>query len=713
MTPDEQPRNPKPDRKYYDSDQDYELAMWVWKQEVKNARAAARFNNKVDEKFNTKPTSDGESAINPSTPPQSPEQPVEQPTKPSKQKRAEILAETKKDSPPSTAQEPDAVKPDKTINAPIEDIKPESEKTRSKRRNSLNPIKKQLANISTNASKSARNSGVVRTQILGPIHERLLNLGASIRHATTRINQSERNLEEKIGKVSDIAKDVRSENGKLFDRLKNLRNIGNISRGVAKVRKRIEGINERTKVINKNVKILTDIEPPQQPGIMEMIWDKVGTKLGLVKRSGNAALKNVKGTGNKAKIKTPKDSTKKDKKDADELPSQLGIEAKTIYDRYTSPWSAGTKSRILANMVAPGITALPALARSITGTSKGRGIFKKRNKGQQEVSNAEKVEIKQDKSEQTEDLFEKLKNTIFKVRIVNSDGEDVKTDKNGGTKLVESEDSDSFISSILSKLGLSRLLSIAGEGTAIAAGGGVLATIASSIGAIIAGAGLGVALAGVVEKNELLDKVPGVTPALNKLGAAYGKADVEVSWEDEARESYLAGVYGKPDPSKPSNRLAIEAYKEGVKIRNSSSDKDNPFDDKKEERISTNRAIEDLKSRLGNIGMPHGLRSYYTPEIKDPRIEDTRTKYAPLKDPHSSESLLNDNHKYSSVFDSIFEDTSKKIDDNTKQEPSTTPINVNNVSNSVNTNNSSPTLLAPQAMFDARQSYTRFGWQMA
>jgi len=58
----------------------------------------------------------------------------------------------------------------------------------------------------------------------------------------------------------------------------------------------------------------------------------------------------------------------------DKRPSQIGIEAKKIYNRYTSPWTGGTKARILANMVAPGITAIPAIARSITGTSKGRGL---------------------------------------------------------------------------------------------------------------------------------------------------------------------------------------------------------------------------------------------------------------------------------------------------------------------------------------------------
>jgi len=713
MTPDDESRNPKPERRYYDDDQSFEMAMWVWKQEVKNARAAARFNKKVDDKFTSKPASDGESDIN-----QSDSAPT-----PTKQERVKARAEIKNDIPPSAAPDPASPTPTKTANnIKIEDIKPESEKaTRSKKRSSLGPIKRELANISKNASKSARNSGVIRTQILGPITERLANLGSSVRHATTRINQSERNLEEKIGKISDIIKDVRSGNGKLFDRLKSLRNIGNISRGVAKVRKRIEGINDRTKIINKNVKILaaqpTDVEPHHQPSIMERAWLGLGTKLGLVKRDGNAALKNVRGTGNKAKIKTATPRISKIQ-DSGELPSQLGIEAKNIYDRYTSPWSTGTKSRILANMVMPGVTALPALARSITGTSKGRGIFKKRNKGQQEVTNAEKVEIKQDKSEQTEDLFEKLKNTVFKVRIVNSDGEDVVNGAKGrGTKLVESEDSDSLLNRILSKLGLAEIMGLgAGGAGVIGTATAVAGMVVAAAAAVGAGTGLGLVLAnklGGPENEDKYDKflramtlgplaslASDVSPmaGIDAASKWWEKRQIQADYEKEADKAYLAGLKGERNTAPPSNPLAQMAYEEGIK------NKDLPEDKRK----SSNDVIKDLKSFLGNMGLAPGIRDY------SPKVEiQSKESFKPLSNDNPLKTFHGEDTTPASMFNmmnKLYDDISKKIDDNTKQEPSATPINVSSVSNNVSTNNSSPTLLAPQSMFDARQSYTRFGW---
>lgn len=711
MTPEDESRNPKPERRHYDDDQSFEMAMWVWKQEVKNARAYARFNKNVDEKFNIKPTSDGESAINPSD---------SSPT-PTKQERVKARAEIENDAPPSATPDPVSPAPTKTTNnAKIEDIKPQSERTRSKKRSPLGPIKRELANISKNASTSARNSGVIRTQILGPINERLANLGSSVRHATTRINQSERNLVEKVGKISDIVKDVRSENGKLFDRLKSLRNIGNISRGVAKVRKRIEGINERTKIINKNVKILTtqptDVEPQHQPGIMERGWLGLGARLGLVKRPGNAALKTtVRGTGNKAKIKTPK-AKDPDKKDEDELPSQLGIEAKNIYNRYTSPWSTGTKSRILANMVMPGVTALPALARSITGTSKGRGLFKKRNKGQQDVSNAEKVEIKQDKSEQAEDLFEKLKNTVFKVRIVNSDGEDVVNGAKGrGTKLVESEDSDSLLNRILSKLGLAEIMGLgAGGAGVIGTATAVAGMVVAAAAAVGAGTGLGLVLAnklGGPENEDKYDKflramtlgplaslASDISPmaGIDAVGKWWGKRQVQADYEEEAKKAYLAGLNSAKNPASPSNPLAQEAYNQGLKNANLPED----------ERESAEDAIKYLKTRIGNTGLAPGIRDYPSKvDTFKPLSNDN-----PLKTFHGED---NTSVPMFNMMNKLYDDTSKKIDSNTKSEPSSAPINVSSVSNNVSTNNSSPTLLAPQSMFDAKQSYSRFGWLYA
>lgn len=719
MIPEDKPHNPKPERRYYDDDESFEMAMWVWKQEVKNARAAARFNKKVDDKFTSKPASDGESAINPSnTTNESNQQPT--PTTPTKQERVKARAEIKNDTPPSATPDPATPSPTKTTNnVKIEDIKPQSEKTRSKRRSPLGPIKRELANISKNASTSARNSGVIRTQILGPISERLANLASSVRSTTTRINQSERNLEEKIGKVSGIVKEVRSENGKLFDRIKSLR-IGNISRGVAKVRKRIEGINERTKIINKNVKVIaaqsTDVEPQHQPGIMERAWAGLGTRLGLVKRPGNAALKNVRGTGNKAKIKSLNPRMSKIP-DPGELPSQLGIEAKNIYDRYTSPWSTGTKSRILANMVMPGVTALPALARSITGTSKGRGLFKKRNKGQQEVSNTEKAEIKQDKSEQAEDLFEKLKNTVFKVRIVNSDGEDVVNGAKGrGTKLVESEDSDSLLNRILSKLGLAEIMGLGAGGAGVigtaTAVAGMVVTAAAAVGA---GTGLGLVLAKNLSGAENEDRLnsflhavspitrllPDITDIADKGGEMYAKWKMQSDYEKEAEKAYLAGLRSEKNPSPPSNPLSQMAYDEGIK------NKDLPEDKRK----SADDAVKDLKTFLGNMGLAPGIRNY------SPKVEiQSKENFKPLSNDNPLKTFHGEDTTSASMFNmmnKLYDDTSKKIDDNTKPEPSATPINVNSVSTNVSTNNSSPTLLAPQSMFDAKQSYSRFGWLYA
>jgi hypothetical protein len=740
MTPEDESRNPKPERRHYDDDQSFEMAMWVWKQEVKNARAYARFNKKVDEKFNTKPASDGESDINPSD---------SSPT-PTKQERVKARAEIKNDAQPSATPDPVSPAPTKTTNnAKIEDIEPQSKRTRSKKRSPLGPIKRELANISKNASTSARNSGVIRTQILGPINERLANLGSSVRHATTRINQSERNLEEKIGKVSGIVKDVRSENGKLFDRLKSLRNIGNISRGVAKARKRIEGINERTKslrnignisrgvakarkrieginertkIINKNVKILTtqptDVEPQHQPGIMERAWTGLGTRLGLVKRDGNAALKNVRGTGNKAKIKSLNPRMSKIP-DPGELPSQLGIEAKNIYDRYTSPWSTGTKSRILANMVMPGVTALPALARSITGTSKGRGIFKKRNKGKQDVSNAEKVEIKQDKSEQTEDLLEKLKNTVFKVRIVEGDdsllltGKKDKKDENGEDGLLKT-----LANGLLSGKMMSTIMSYITGPALGAIGTAALAIVSSPVFLAGAAVAVGYILGKVMEDlgllDALLDKFPDAKKFLDDAGAGFEQRGTLIDYRHESRKAFEAAAKGEDNNFSKTNPLAQKAFEEGEKLKFK-------YDKMREDGVSEREIKKQIQ--LDYYGLTKKLEetspNLLSPEY--PLIQNKPVDVSGLGMYDKSGILKNNNispsddNRMFNPFFGLFNETSKKIEqeENTKQEQPAAPINVNSISNNVSTNNSSPTLLAPQSMFDAKQSYSRFGWLYA
>ena len=721
----------KPDRQDYDSDAAYQADAAKWKAEKEAAEKQRKeasqnddFNSRVEEMNRARRAARNTSNPKPNTSQStSPENPSPKPKK-SKSERSSYQSQS-----PKPKQE-EKQEPPKQKDLPIKDVKPANAIPKGQ---NLKPVKKKLDAIAKNATKSARNSSVIRTQITGEMRERVMNIGANVRHIYTRINQTENNLQGRIDKNTGLLRGLLRSNNFITDRLVFLQKVGSsISR-----------------------RILKRVGKPAKA------------------KSQNAALLNVSGGPSLKPPKLPKTLRGRSpgrKKDRNELPLQLLNEIKTIGSRYSSEWSTGTQARILANMALPGITALPGIFRSLSGTKKGRGlveyidgsklhgIFRPNRKNPKtspynipiqqtqpipvqpnayslmsyagstvpisganilssanplniatasqsslglighpnlpiaNTTKAEQTEIQQDQQENREDMLTKLKD-IFRPTREKEEAAKKSEDKNLFEKLVSSLFSENTISSAIKFLGL-------------VVSSTAFAPILLAIGTAVA----------IKYNEEIGNALRKYFPGLSKLDKWIDDRErdktiqeAETQYNQEAERAYLQAVNGEKNPH-PGNPLAVAAYQEGLEKRKQLGLKEGQKYGSFFKEAEAARVVNQLKKDNYSLNFDRPSLANGIPFL--PTSSDLLQK-------NWNGFGLNDFNSIKDFAVPYFDpsptigpkiDASNKMNDAISDHLLNTVINYNNITNQVNSTSPSNNYLAPTPMFNYSALQTRPGW---